>query len=45
MNLSLNTIILYVKDIENLNFFYANILELKIVEEDSIWVLFETGIG
>ena len=45
MNLSLNTIILYVKDIENLKEFYASILELEIVEEDAIWVLFKTGIG
>ena len=36
MNLSLNTIILYVKDIENLKNFYASILELEIVEEDSL---------
>lgn len=45
MNLSLNTIILYVKDIENLKNFYASILELEIVEEDSIWVLFKTDVG
>jgi catechol-2,3-dioxygenase len=44
MKLNLDTIILYVQNVEKLKFFYVDIFELEIVEEhQSIWVLLKAG--
>mgnify|MGYP000884852556 CR=1 FL=1 len=44
MILNLDTIILYVKNLEKLKAFYAEVLELKIIEDDQEhWVLFSAG--
>ncbi len=46
MKLNLDTIILYVQNVDSLKSFYTNILNLKVVEEDpSVWALFKTGSG
>lgn len=46
MKLNLNTIILYVRNVETLKFFYNEVLGLEIVEDDkSVWVLLRTGAG
>lgn len=44
MKLNLETIIIFVQNIEKLKSFYSNILELEIVEEiESQWVLLKAG--
>ncbi len=44
MHLHLDTIILFVQDVDNLKHFYADVLGLDIVEEDSsVWVLLRAG--
>ncbi|MFP3833052.1 VOC family protein [Chryseobacterium sp. SIMBA_028] len=43
MNVKLNSIILYVQDIEQLKNFYVENFNLKVIEEDSIWVLMNAG--
>lgn len=44
MNFKLNTIIIFVKNVEKLKSFYADILGLKIVEEiKSEWLLLNAG--
>lgn len=43
MEVKLDTIIFYVKDIQNLKIFYRDNFNLKIIEEDDIWVLLNAG--
>ncbi|TLX23891.1 VOC family protein [Chryseobacterium indologenes] len=43
MNVTLDTIILYVQNVELLKNFYAEHFNLKIIEEDPIWVLLDAG--
>lgn len=43
MNVKLATIIFYVKDVQNLRKFYVNNFNLKVIEEDEIWVLLDIG--
>ncbi|PWN63304.1 VOC family protein [Chryseobacterium oncorhynchi] len=43
MNVKLNSIILYVQDIELLKNFYVENFNLKVIEEDHIWVLMSAG--
>lgn len=43
MNAKLDTIILYVKNIQTLKKFYVENFNLKILEEDEIWVLLNAG--
>jgi len=44
MNLNLDTIILFVQDVEKLKSFYIDILHLELVEESpSQWVLLKAG--
>ncbi|KUJ62735.1 hypothetical protein AR687_04870 [Flavobacteriaceae bacterium CRH] len=43
MNAKLDTIILYVKNIQVLKKFYVENFNLKVVEEDEIWVLLNAG--
>ncbi len=43
MNIKLDTIILYVKNTELLKNFYVENFNLKVTEEDSIWVLMSAG--
>ncbi|MEO5909779.1 MAG: hypothetical protein ABIP95_02770 [Pelobium sp.] len=46
MKLNLNTIILYVQNVDSLKSFYTNILGLEIEEDDqSVWVLLRAGNG
>jgi catechol-2,3-dioxygenase len=46
MKLNLDTIILYVQNVDKLKSFYINILKLDIVEEyQSIWILLKAGNG
>ncbi len=46
MKLNLDTIILYVQNVDRLKFFYKDIFKLDIVEEyQSIWVLLKAGNG
>jgi catechol-2,3-dioxygenase len=46
MKLNLDTIILYVQNVEKLKSFYIDIFNLGVVEEDpSIWVLLKAGNG
>ncbi|WP_106914590.1 VOC family protein [Chryseobacterium aurantiacum] len=43
MNVKLNSIILYVQNIELLKNFYVENFNLKVIEEDHIWVLMSAG--
>jgi len=43
MNAKLDTIILYVKNIQLLKKFYIENFNLKVIEEDEIWVLLNAG--
>lgn len=43
MNAKLDTIILYVKNIQLLKKFYVENFNLKVVEEDEIWILLNAG--
>ncbi|MFV8325197.1 VOC family protein [Flavobacterium sp. ZS1P14] len=43
MNAKLDTIILYVKNIKLLKYFYVENFNLKVVEEDEIWILLNAG--
>lgn len=43
MNVKLDTIIFYVKNIQILKNFYVENFNLKVVEEDDIWVLLDAG--
>lgn len=43
MNAKLDTIILYVKNIQLLKEFYVENFNLKIIEEDDVWVLLSAG--
>ncbi len=43
MNARLDTIILYVKNIQLLKNFYVENFNLKVLEEDEIWILLNAG--
>ncbi|RLJ34075.1 hypothetical protein CLU97_3568 [Chryseobacterium sp. 7] len=43
MNVHLSTIILYVKNVPLLTHFYVENFNLKVIEEDPIWALLDTG--
>ncbi|WP_223599763.1 VOC family protein [Chryseobacterium sp. GVT01B] len=43
MNAQLGTIILYVKNVQLLRNFYVEHFNLKVIEEDPIWVLLDAG--
>jgi catechol-2,3-dioxygenase len=44
MKLTIDTIILFVKDVDTLRLFYTNLLQLEIIEETpSEWVLLKAG--
>lgn len=44
MNINLDTIIIFVSDVDKLKFFYVDLLELKIAEEiPSQWLLLRAG--
>lgn len=43
MNIQLDSIILYVQNIALLKNFYVDNFNLKVIEEDSIWVLMNAG--
>ncbi|PWN70031.1 lactoylglutathione lyase [Chryseobacterium phosphatilyticum] len=43
MNVKLDTIILYVQDVELLKNFYVEHFNLTVIEEDSTWALLEAG--
>lgn len=43
MNVKLESIIFYVKDIKNLRDFYVKNFNLTVVEEDETWVLLNAG--
>jgi catechol-2,3-dioxygenase len=43
MNIKLDTIIFYVKDVKKLQNFYVKNFNLKTIEEDEIWVLLNAG--
>lgn len=43
MNAKIDTIILYVKEIQILKKFYVENFNLKVVEEDEIWILLNAG--
>lgn len=43
MNATFDTLILYVKNVELLKNFYVEHFNLKVIEEDSIWVLLNAG--
>ncbi|AZA78022.1 VOC family protein [Chryseobacterium sp. G0186] len=43
MNVKLDSIILYVQNIELLKTFYVENFNLKVIEEDAIWVLMNAG--
>ena len=43
MNAQLSTIILYVKNVMLLKNFYVQNFNLKVIEEDPIWVLLDAG--
>jgi catechol 2,3-dioxygenase-like lactoylglutathione lyase family enzyme len=46
MKLSLDTIILYVQNVDKLKSFYIDILKLEVVEEyQSLWLLLKVGNG
>lgn len=43
MNIQLDTIIFYVKDIQLIRNFYVQNFNLKVTEEDHIWILMNAG--
>lgn len=43
MNAKIDTIILYVKNIQLLKKFYSENFNLKVIEEDEIWILLNAG--
>ncbi|MET3035319.1 hypothetical protein ABXT08_04410 [Chryseobacterium sp. NRRL B-14859] len=43
MNATFDSLILYVKDPQLLKNFYTENFNLKVIEEDSVWVLLEAG--
>ncbi|GGF08960.1 hypothetical protein SAMN05443634_101166 [Chishuiella changwenlii] len=43
MNIKLDTIIFYVRDVKKLQNFYVENFNLKTIEEDEIWVLLNAG--
>lgn len=43
MNVKLDTVILYVKNIQLLKKFYVESFNLKVIQEDEIWVLLSAG--
>ena len=44
MKLNLDTIVLFVQNVDKLKYFYAQVLKLDIIEEDaSTWVLLKAG--
>lgn len=43
MNIKLDTIIFYVKDIQLIRNFYVENFNLKVTEEDHIWILMNAG--
>ena len=43
MNAKIDTIILYVKNIQLLKKFYIENFNLKVIEEDEIWILLNAG--
>lgn len=43
MNVQFSTIILYVKDVQLLKIFYVENFNLKVIEEDPVWVLLDAG--
>ena len=43
MNVKLDTLILYVKNTELLKNFYVENFNLKVIEEDHLWVLLDAG--
>lgn len=43
MNIKLDTIIFYVRDIKKLQNFYVENFNLKTLEEDDIWILLNAG--
>jgi extradiol dioxygenase family protein len=43
MNIQLDTIIFYVKDIQLIRNFYVENFNLKVTEEDHIWILMNAG--
>ena len=43
MNVKLDTIILYVQNVELLKNFYVENFNLKVIEEDPVWVLLNAG--
>lgn len=46
MKLNLDTVVLYVQNIDRLREFYRDVLGLEIVEDDkSVWVLLKAGSG
>ena len=46
MKLDLDTIILYVQNVDELEFFNTDILKLEVLKEDkSVWVLLKAGNG
>jgi len=46
MNLNLDTVILYVKNVDRLKSFYTNILKFEVIEEyQSVWALLKAGNG
>jgi len=45
MNAQLETIILYVKNVQLLRNFYVDYFNLKVIEEDPIWVLLDAGVA
>ena len=43
MNIKFDSIILYVQNINVLKHFYVESFNLKVLEEDNVWVLMNTG--
>lgn len=43
MNVTFDTIILYVKNVELLKNFYVENFHLQVMEEDAVWVLLNAG--
>lgn len=43
MKLKFDTIILFVRSVEKLKFFYVDILQLKVIEETDGWLLLKAG--
>ncbi|SIS83384.1 hypothetical protein SAMN05421786_102435 [Chryseobacterium ureilyticum] len=43
MNIKFDSIILYVQNINVLKYFYVENFNLKVLEEDNVWILMNTG--